>query len=359
MSEIPPEARFESVVQAIFRTRDFQVIAEPHRDLSPDFIAQWQDVRTVVEAKLYRSRHPMLRLIQQALVFVNECRAQYDADYGLLVLNLWRSDLRDFVSDQDRLFFLTLDDLLALASGNDELTAELLDIDRELSSSLRDFDEAPRRSPDPKTFNLEVLRRRPPGKRPPRRPRPTPGGDLCAKLREIPAGSRTFTSSDGITQSSWRHFEDVGAEVVQFLFQSQFKDWLKQKPVGDSGRFDLMAKVSGVDVFSRTLIEDFRSRFALFEFKNYGARIKPNLVHITEKYLYPTALRGTAFIISPNGPSKEALSASRGALRDAGKLVLHLTVDQLCEMLHAYDDGNAPSLYIEAHLDVFLRSVDR
>ncbi len=120
-----------------------------------------------------------------------------------------------------------------------------------------------------------------------------------------------------------------------------------------------MAKVVGVDVFSRTLIEDFRSRFVLFEFKNYGARIKPNLVHITEKYLYPTALRGTAIIISPTGPSKEAHEASRGALRDAGKLVLHLTVDELCDMLHGYDDGNAPSLYIEAHLDAFLRSIDR
>ena len=60
-------------------------------------------------------------------------------------------------------------------------------------------------------------------------------------------------------------------------------NWKEQQAVaGATNRFDAMAKVKGDDVFCRTLIEDFRTRQILFEFKNYADQVKPNLVYITE-----------------------------------------------------------------------------
>lgn len=364
MSNVPLEHRFEGVVRELFRALDFRVTSPPLRQRTrPDFIVEWgkengQTIRSVIEVKLYRSRYPSLALLRKAVEFVDDCRGVFEADHGVLVVNLRKGELAPLPSDKEQVYILDLDDLISLASGHDAIVSELIDVDRELSSSLRDFDRPA--APIHSNARAEAfkLRSQPP-ERPPSTPaRATPGGDLCAKLRATPPGRKSFTQG-GVTKSAWRHFEDVCEEAIKLLFSSQFRDWTKQKIVGENGRYDVMAKVVGVDVFSRTLIEDFRSRHVLFEFKNYGGKLKPNLVHITEKYLFPTALRATAIIISPKGPSAEALYASRGALRDAGKLVLHLDVDQVCEMLHAYDDGSVPSLYLETHLDAFLRSVER
>ena len=87
--------------------------------------------------------------------------------------------------------------------------------------------------------------------------------------------------------------------------------------------------------------------------------VKPNLVHITEKYLFPTALRSTAVVISPHGLSHNAVDACQGSLRDAGKLILDLPTPTLCEMLERKDAGVSPSEAMELILDDFLQSLGR
>jgi hypothetical protein len=51
------------------------------------------------------------------------------------------------------------------------------------------------------------------------------------------------------------------------------------------------------------------------------------------------ALRSVAFIISRVEAHKSALAAARGALREHGKLIVNLTVDDICKML-AFKDAN-------------------
>jgi hypothetical protein len=97
----------------------------------------------------------------------------------------------------------------------------------------------------------------------------------------------------------------------------------------------------------------------LFEFKNYGDPVKPNPILVTEKYLFPTALRSTAIVISPAGLSEQAVQACRGALRDAGKLILDLDVPTLCRMLEEEDVGTSPDVRMERMLDTFLQQVGR
>jgi hypothetical protein len=180
-------------------------------------------------------------------------------------------------------------------------------------------------------------------------------------LRSVPAGkSRSVTLPSGRTGVPWRLFEDIGIEALEYVFEGVLGNWRRQEAVsGEANRFDAFAKIIGDDVFSRTLIEDFRSRYILFEFKNYTAKVKPNLVHTTEKYLFPTALRATAIIISPKGISPESLQATHGALREVGKLILDLNVEMLCGILNDKDNGTTPSAKMEACLDSFLQQVGR
>jgi hypothetical protein len=97
----------------------------------------------------------------------------------------------------------------------------------------------------------------------------------------------------------------------------------------------------------------------LFEFKNYAAAVKPNLIHVTEKYLFPTALRATAIVISPKGLSSGARATTHGALRDVSKLILDLNVPALCRLLRAEDQGTSPDAEMERLLDAFLQTVGR
>jgi hypothetical protein len=147
---------------------------------------------------------------------------------------------------------------------------------------------------------------------------------------------------------------------VKYLFDIELTNFAEQEAIaGDAGRFDMMAKIKGDDVFCRMLIEHFRTRHILFEFKNYEDELKPNLIHISEKYLYPTALRGTAIIISPRGFSPQAVVACHGALRETGRLIIDLPVASLCRMLTSKDEGTPGGTSMEAVLDGLLQGVGR
>ncbi|AZB65609.1 hypothetical protein EBL87_17920 [Cereibacter sphaeroides] len=147
---------------------------------------------------------------------------------------------------------------------------------------------------------------------------------------------------------------------MQYAFEEHFHNWRDQEDVGgDTNRFDVIAKVKGTDVFSRMLIENFASRYVIFEFKNYENPLKSNIIHVTEKYLFPRALRATAIIVSPRGLTESADQAAQGALRDAGKLMLSLEREVLCQMLEEKDRGTSPGLRLEAILDSFLQQLGR
>ncbi|MCA0341454.1 MAG: hypothetical protein LCH99_17225 [Proteobacteria bacterium] len=163
-----------------------------------------------------------------------------------------------------------------------------------------------------------------------------------------------------LTGSVLRGNQHIAEECFQYLFGTDLTNWQRQDHVGGKDkRFDALAKVSGDDVFSRSLIEDFRTRYVLFEFKNYGVKLKPNVLHVTEKYLFPTAMRSTAIILSPLGFHPDSREAARGAMRDAGKLILDVTSDDLATMLRAKDEGNAAGARFEPLLDAFLLDLGR
>lgn len=356
--------RFEDLVARIFEAADFQAIRSGRLSRKgPDLVVIRAQIRAVVEIKVYRSRTPNPSDIRRAIETIDEARHTQDATAAILIVNIRSDRLRSLLPDLENVVLLGIEHLVALADGNEELLAEIADVIRELNSALADFDRPVDTTHTSRAEVMAMILRRPSGPSVVRRSvKPKRGAILAQDLRAIlPGGSKAKqTLPSGEVGVPWRLFERVGRSALEYVFEGVFGDWAEQRPVGgEANRLDIMAKVRGDDVFCRTLIEDFRSRHVLFELKNYGNRIKANNIHITEKYLFPTALRSTAIVISPKGLDDHAVAATKGALRDANKLFLDMKVDMLCTMLAEKDAGTPPSLRMEALLDEFLLSLGR
>lgn len=356
--------QFEELVAEVFRAHNFKVDEQVRYQVGgatgrADLVLTWaNEIVTAVEVKLYRSRARYLPDADQAIAQVRRAQAALKADNAMIVTNLYRDRLSPTAVLDDEVVLVGIDDLAALTT-DPELRERIGQMDEELSSALGDFDNPGLKVPAA-PFDSSVLHMK--AGVPVSVPAiTTRGADLKTDLLAIETGkTHTQTLPSGRTGANWRLFEDVCYEALQYVFEGVLGNWDKQKPVaGDDNRFDAIAKIQGSDVFCRTLIEHFGCRHILFEFKNYGDPIGPNLIHITEKYLYPKALRGTAIIISPHGFDDAARRASHGALRDVGKLMLDLTMMRLCSLLDKKDKAQPPGGTMENLLDNFLLEVGR
>ncbi|MBM7687496.1 hypothetical protein BCR24_07640 [Enterococcus ureilyticus] len=165
-------------------------------------------------------------------------------------------------------------------------------------------------------------------------------------------------------RSNCLEFEKLCVKVLKKLLNDNLMLWDDQR--GSSGnmyKFDLICKIkteSSHD-FWNILKHHFETRYIIFEFKNYEERITQKEIYTTEKYLYAKVLRSVAIMISPKGEDENAGKAIRGTLRENGKLILSLTIDDLIKMLKWQDSGNefTPSDYLSEQLDELLIDLEK
>lgn len=175
------------------------------------------------------------------------------------------------------------------------------------------------------------------------------GAKLCSQIKGVPSG-----------KEGWNQFEKLCTDALIFLFGDQFGTWQRQSPSDDGlHRRDFLVRLSPQHDFWISLAHDFRSRYIVFEFKNYDGPIGQDEIYSTEKYLFTTALRSVAFIVARNGASEGAFRAASGALREAGKLIVIVSASDLCEMLDAKDQSEEPEIKLNAHLDKILTKMPR
>lgn len=103
----------------------------------------------------------------------------------------------------------------------------------------------------------------------------------------------------------------------------------------------------------------FKTWYVIFEFKNHTRYITQGEVYSTEKYLFVPAMRSVAFVISRKGTDKNAKAVMRGALRETGKLILSLSLDEVCTMLKMKDAGDEPNTLLFKRLDEMLMKLER
>lgn len=157
-------------------------------------------------------------------------------------------------------------------------------------------------------------------------------------------------------------FENWCIDVLKYLFGEYLTGWHEQSETVDGLNIrDLICRVkrnSEAEIWE-LILNTLRSRYVVFEFKNYTEEISQREIITTERYLYPTALRNCAFILSREGASKNAKSVIEGAMREHGKLIISLNYNDIEKMLKGKDDGDDPNVYLFEKVDEFLIGLGR
>jgi hypothetical protein len=71
------------------------------------------------------------------------------------------------------------------------------------------------------------------------------------------------------------------------------------------------------------------------------------------------AMRTVAIIVSRKGADKNALAVTRGAVRESGKLIIHLSLDDLGSLLEMKDNNEQPNAFLFDILDEMLMKLER
>ena len=157
-------------------------------------------------------------------------------------------------------------------------------------------------------------------------------------------------------------YEKLCCGALKKLFAEDLSLWQEQQKSNDGlFRFDMICKIKNGNQkdFWQTAERYFRSRYIVFEYKNYTGCVTQKEVYTTVKYLYGKALRGIGILISPNGPDEHAQKAIRGILREEGKLILTLTNQDLLTMLQWQRRGRVPADYLSEKLDEMLINLEK
>jgi hypothetical protein len=330
-------SRFERVVLRIVRANDFAI--DPASEESADFIGRWHDATWIVEVKYYRTARAQVSLLETAAARLVDFVTQREAGKGMLVVSsVIPGPVRTALEEKYGLAFVDRTDLFLWA----ERFPETLD---ELHAILEDDDgpEDARSGRDPNAARFKGMPRR-------STTRPiTTGADLCRELGGLQRGKKM-----------WRSYESLCERILRYLFPSDLHGWHKQKRTDDGiNRYDYVCRIRSAKAFWRFLIENLNSRYVLFEFKNYSARVKQGQVLTTEKYLLERGLRRVAILITRAGADKGATAMIQGAMREHGKLVLVIDDAHVCEMLHMRDRGEDPSDALFDLADEFLLTLPR
>lgn len=343
--------RFEEFVGAMFRQQGFAVEENrTARDPGHDLIVRSGPVVAVVEVKLYTSVTPATRNVTQALAILEHARVQHRATFGILATNsrlshAQREQLRQFPS----LRVYDFDVLAALASNELGSSSEFDEINR---SALVFRGES---LPTGRPVGVDQLIGELGGGGTPLTPGPQP-----APSESPPTGARLCTDIHAVSKTVAKPFEKACEAAIRWLFRDELVAFDDQHSSHTGHNiFDLVARIASKEDFWQALITDFRARYVVFEFKNYGGPITQREVYTTEKYLYPVAMRGAAIIVSRHGADPGADKAMRGALRESGKLILSLSVEELCGMLKARDAGSDHSATLVGKLDGMLMGLER
>ena len=157
-------------------------------------------------------------------------------------------------------------------------------------------------------------------------------------------------------------FENISFDLLKYIFSDDLALWHKQERSNmNLYRFDLFCRIK--DYNSKTfwtMMENyFNSKYIVFEFKNYSKKLTQNEIYTTEKYLYQKALRNVAIIIARNGYDNNSMWAAKGCLRESGKLIILLTIEDLKTMCLLKQTDEDPSEFLLNKLDMLLVDLEK
>ena len=333
--------QFEQLVRGILEANSFEVheAGVGGRDVGFDFTATLGHEAWAIEVKFYRTARAQGSLLASAASRLASRGISVGAQKGMLVASCQLPPaLRLALEEKFSITFVDRVDLLNLAARDPALLDEL--------NSLLESDPAtiPDASVSP-TEATQTSKRLPVASL----PEDTKGTELCLELKALKRGKTT-----------WSKYECLCDRILRYLFPNDLHGWHRQKRTDDGlNRFDSVCRIRPTTEFWQFLLHDLDSRYVLFEFKNYTAKIKQGQILTTEKYLLERGLRRVAIVISRAGAEADAIKMTQGAMREHGKLILIVDDEQICEMLHMKEGGEDPTDRLFELADNFLLALPR
>lgn len=338
---------FGNLLENVLKSYDLSVEKEIKLgDFMADLvISKNKSQRAFIELKVFRTNQIPVSQIKRALLSLNHYLTKNQTNHGVLVISGYvnkeiknRLEMEFGISIWDRttLYYLT---------NNSPENRETLEI---ILSKLNEdnYENVFEQVEESETIELKTIW----DIAAKGRGRVTNiGKELCGELKQIPSGRKDF-----------RKFELKCEEILKYIFKSDLGSWNQQARTDDGlHRYDLVCRIISNHDFWKSIGLSFNSRYVLFEFKNYEDKIKQGQVYTTEKYLFTKALRSIGFIISRKGADKNAIIAMKGSLREQGKLLISLDIEDLCKMLKMKDSGEDYNAYLADIIDDFLISLSR
>lgn len=334
---------FEVLVEDLFKSYGCTTNRTVYeKDAQYDVCAEKNGKKLYIEAKSVRSR----MLSQQSVLSVMARAKIMDLksnEYFILVTaNIVPKMVKEKIRFENNFFLIDLAELLYMVQDSEELKYRLLSLIEFTTESieLREPTEFLQMLDVTEDDNLDSL------------------VDAQDEIKRLLIEVKSW-EQDKRTSTE---YEKLCTKVLSVLFSKDLTLWREQQRSNeDLYRFDLICKIKDdvISAFWKFIEEYFRSKYVIFEFKNYKDVITQKEIYTTEKYLYAKALRSVAIIISCNGSDDNAKKAIKGTLRENGKLILNLSNRDLENMLEYELNGNLPSEYLYNILDEMLIELDK
>lgn len=328
--------QFELIVNEIFKLYGCSTVMAKSYD-KYDILAEKQGMKFYVEAKAVRQKIIGTKSVAGAVISAQVFGNTSTSKFILVVANKFSHQMQDIIRENENIITLDISNLLYIVQNNESLKSQLLSI---LEYSV---DEIDIQEPKELMNLLGVI-----------------GNETNEKAITENLVQEVQSWQSKVRKSS--EYEDLCIRVLKNLFATNLGLWSdQQRSNEDLYRFDLICKIKDniQEAFWKFIEEYFRSKYVIFEFKNYTDQITQGEIYTTDKYLYAKALRCVAIIISCNGEDKNAKKAMKGTLRENGKLILSISNKDLIMMLSGKIQGDSPAEYLYSMLDTMLVELDK
>lgn len=338
--------QFERIVEDIFRSYGC-LTKMSNSDEGYDIIAEREGVKFYIEAKATRQRVISTSTIFKVLASASALNNTYNSRFILVIANELSENGWELLEHKKDIVVVDIGNLLYIVQYDEVLKSQLLSL---LEYSIGDIE------PKEPLKLLELMEIAPQNR--------NEVIDIDEKLKDNDIIEKLIEEVINWKPETRKSFEyeNLCTRILNNLFASDLTLWSEQQKSNENlFRFDLICKIKDdvQEAFWRFIEEYFKSKYIIFEFKNYSEEISQKEIYTTDKYLYAKALRCVAIIISCYGEDKNAKKAIKGTLRENGKLIISISNKDLIELLYVKLQGGSPADYLYNKLDIMLIELDK
>lgn len=157
-------------------------------------------------------------------------------------------------------------------------------------------------------------------------------------------------------------YEELCCKLLKNIFSEDLALWRsQQKSNKDLYRFDLLCRIKDGNqkTFWSILERYFNSKYIIFEFKNYSKPITAKRNIYYRKIFILKSVKRCSHSVAANGYEENAYWATKGSLRENGKLIMLFDTEDLIAMNKMKMEQEDPANYLLNKLDDLLLNLEK